>query len=124
MPPTRLLRGFLLLWFTTGLVLLVASLETVRAAFGGAHEANPHLALLGAAEAVGAALLLIPRAMRVGMAALLFTIGIAFLVHTALGQFRGDLLFYAAAVAFVGIHGPLTREQWRVAMSVTKNVNR
>jgi hypothetical protein len=120
MPPTRLLRGYLMLWFTTGLILLIASIETVQGAFG-AHQANPHVALLGAVEALGAALLLVPRTMRVGVAALLLTIGIAFLVHTVLGQFRGDLLLYAAAVAFVGIHGPLTSDQWRMALSLSRS---
>jgi len=116
MPPRRLLRAFLLLWFTTGLMLFFASIETVRAARGGPHHTNPHLALLGAVEALGAALFLVPRAMRVGAAALLLTIGIAFFVHTAIGEFRGDLLLYAATVAFVGVHGPLTRAQWRAAV--------
>lgn len=119
MPPKQLLRGFLLLWLTTGLVLLVASIETVWVALGGARHGNPHVALLGAVEALGATLFLVPRAMRIGVAALLGTIAIAFIVHSALGEFRGDLLMYAAAVAFVGIHGPLTRDQFKAA--VTRN---
>lgn len=117
MPPRRLLRGFLLLWLTTGVVLLVASLETVRTALGGARHANPHVALLGGVEALAAALFLAPRSMRLGAIALVLTIGLAFVVHTVLGEYRGDLLVYAAGVAFVGIHGPLTRDQWRAAFS-------
>lgn len=116
MPPRKLLRGFLALWLITGLVLLIASVETVRSALGSTQHANPHVALLGAVEALGAAFFLLPRAMRIGAAALLATIGVAFVVHTRLGEFRGDLMLYAAAVAFVDIHGPLTREQWRAAM--------
>ena len=43
----------------------------------------------------------------------LTTLGIAFLLHTLMGQFRGDLLLYAAAVVFVSVHGSLTGAQWR-----------
>jgi hypothetical protein len=114
-----LLRGFLLLWFTTGLVLLIGSIETVQLARGGSHHGNPHLVLLGAVEALGAALFMVPRTMRIGAAALLLTIGVAFVVHSVIGEFRGDLLVYAAAAAFVGIHGPLTRSQWGAALSTT-----
>ena len=34
--------------------------------------------------------------------------------HLALGEWRGDLLVYAAAVAFVAVHGPITPAQWRL----------
>ncbi len=117
MPPRRLLRGFLVLWLTTGVVLFVASLETVRTALGSARHVNPHLALLAGVEALGAALFLVPKLMRLVAIALVLTIGLAFVVHTILGEYRGDLLVYAAGVTFVGIHGPLTRDQWRAAFS-------
>jgi hypothetical protein len=106
------MRSFLLLWLVTGLVLLVASVRTVAEAVNGPH-ADPHLVILGAVEAVSALLFLWPRTMRPGAVGLLVTIGIAFLVHTMMGQFRGDLLLYAAAVVFVSVHGSLTGPQWR-----------
>jgi hypothetical protein len=59
----------------------------------------------------------VPRAMRVGAAGLLGAIATALGVHTALGQWRGDLLVYGAAVAFLAMHGPLTHSQWRAAFS-------
>ncbi len=117
MPPRSLLRGFLFLWLVTGIVLLIGSLETVRSAVGSSHHANPHLALLGSIEGFAAALFLVPRWMRVGAIGLLLTIFIAFAVHTALHEFRGDLLLYSATVLFVLIHGPLTPEQFRIALS-------
>jgi hypothetical protein len=120
MPPRSLLRGFLFLWLVTGIVLLIGSLETVRSAVGSSHHANPHLALLGSVEGLAAALFLVPRSMRVGAIGLLLTIFIAFAVHTALHEFRGDLLLYSATVLFVLIHGPLTREQFRVALTPTR----
>lgn len=52
---------------------------------------------------------------------MLLTIAIAFAVHTALGQFRGDLLVYGAVVLFVAIHGPLTATQYGAAVSRRRN---
>jgi hypothetical protein len=114
MPNRNVLRAFLALWIVTGLALLVGSVDTVLQALGG--RPNPHLALLGAVEAAAALLFLVPRTTRVGAAGLVTTIGVAFVVHAALGQFRGDLLVYAAAAAFVGLHRPLSREQLRTAL--------
>ena len=116
MPPRNLLRAFLALWFTTGMVVLVASLGTVRAAFGPAAHTNPHLVILGSIEAAAAVLFMIPQTFRAGAIGLLVVIGLAFITHVALGQFRGDLLLYGAAVYFALVHGPLTAAQWRAAM--------
>jgi hypothetical protein len=118
MPPRSLLRAFLALWIFTGVALLVGSVLTVREALAAGHHGNPHLMMLGSAEAVAALLFIVPRSMRVGAAGLLATIGIAFAVHTALGQWRGDLLVYGCVVAFVAVHGTLTRVQWRAAIGV------
>jgi hypothetical protein len=112
-----LLRSFLALWMVTGLVLLVASAVTVLEAWSGSPHANPHLALLGGIEAVAALLFVIPRTSRIGAVGLLATIGLAFVVHTGLGQFRGDLVVYGVAILFVMVHGPLTDSQWRAALS-------
>jgi membrane-associated HD superfamily phosphohydrolase len=117
MPPQRLMRSFLFLWLVTGVVLLVGSLETVNSALRSSAHANPHLVVLGSVEALAAALFLVPRSMRVGAIGLLVTIFTAFAVHTALHEFRGDLLLYAATVSFIVIHGPLTREQLQHTIS-------
>ena len=116
MPPQRLMRAFLFLWLATGVVLLYGSVETVRSALGPWHP-NPHLVILGSVEAAAAVLFLLPTWMRIGAIGLLSTIVVAFAVHGVLHEFRGDLLLYAAAVSFISIHGPLTREQIRVSMS-------
>ena len=115
MPPQSLLRAFLALWVVTGAALLVASVDTARETLGAAHP-NPHLALLGAAEAAAALLFLVPRTTRAGAVGLVTAIGIAFGVHAVLGQFRADLLVFAAAAAFVGVHRPLSRAQFRAAL--------
>src|SRR5262245_58154818 len=111
MPSRSLMRSFLLLWMVTGAVLLVGSVRTVVE--GAGSHPNPHLVLLGGVEALAALLFVVPRTMRLGAIGLLVTIGIAFVVHTVMGQFRGDLLLYAATVVFVSVHGPLTGSQWR-----------
>lgn len=118
MPPRGLLRSFLALWLVTGIALFIASIMTVADASAGARHFNPHLVLLGAIEALGAALFLVPRTMRFGAIVLLATIGVAFVVHSALGQFRADLLVYEADVAFIAIHGSLTSLQWRAAIGL------
>jgi uncharacterized membrane protein YphA (DoxX/SURF4 family) len=117
MPSRSLLRGFVALWGITGLVLFIASVSTVRVAASAATHADPHVAFLGAIEAGAAALFLLPRFMRVGAALLLATLAIAIAVHALLGQWRGDLIVYGAAVLFVAIHGPLTPAQWRAALA-------
>lgn len=118
MPPRNLLRSFLALWGAAGLLLLIASVNTVRGAATGTPHANPHVVLLGTIEAIAAALFLVPRTMRAGGAGLLATIAVAFIAHLILlGQFRGDLLLYTVAVLFVMVHGPLTGAQWRAALS-------
>lgn len=118
MPSRPLLRSFLALWLVAALVLLIGSIETVREGLLAGAHVNPHLVLLGGVEAIAAALFLVPRFMRTAAAALLATIAIAFVAHIALlGQFRGDLLVYAAVVLFVAVHGPLTTPQWRAAVA-------
>ena len=117
MPPRGLLRAFLALWLITGGVLLVASLTTIRAALAALDHANPHLVLIGSVEAAAAVLFLIPRTFRAGGIGLIVTIGVAFVTHLALSQFRGDLLLYGAVVCFALVHGPLTRAQWQGLIS-------
>ena len=107
MPTVPGAGSFVALWLTTGIVLLIGSLRTVI------ETGNPHLIALGSLEALSALLFLVPRTMRWGAVGLLVTIAIAFVVHAAMGQFRGDLLLYAATVVFVSVHGSLTGPQWR-----------
>jgi uncharacterized membrane protein YphA (DoxX/SURF4 family) len=115
MPPRSLLRGFLALWMLTGLMLFIGAVFTLRNVTQPAGHPNPHIALIGAVEAVAALLFLIPRTMRIGAVGLIVTIGAALAVHTIVGEFRGDLIVYGAVVTFVAIHGALTGPQWREA---------
>lgn len=117
MPPRNLVRAFVFLWWASGAMLAYGSVRTLIEALAAGRHHDPHVALLGAVEAVSAILFVIPRTMRAGAAGLLGTIAIAFVLHATLSQFRGDLVLYAACVTFVLVHGSLTRAQWRHAIA-------
>jgi uncharacterized membrane protein YphA (DoxX/SURF4 family) len=88
--------------------------RSLLAAFVLSTHPDPHLVLLGAVEAVSALLFLIPRTSRWGAAGLLLTLLVAWAAHAFLHEVRWDLLVYAAAVTFVAVHGPLSRDNWKV----------
>jgi uncharacterized membrane protein YphA (DoxX/SURF4 family) len=116
MPPLRLLRSFLALWWVVGIGLLALSVRTVALAFERGQVVDLHMALIGGVEAAAAILFLVPRTLRAGAAGLLLTIAIAWLAHAHAQVVRWDLAIDAAAVLFVAVHGPLTRDQWRRAL--------
>ena len=104
MTPGSLYRSFLILYRTTGLVLLLASVETVlHAAHGGTTD--PHVVVLASVEALAAVAFLVPRTMRLGASALLGVFALAFALHATRGELPLQLLAYAAAVLFVRAHG-------------------
>ena len=109
-------RSFIAFHLTLGLMLLFGSVRTAVEALAvhGSHP-NPHVAALGILEGAGAVLFLWPRSMRAGGVVLLLSIGLAVLVHAVDGQFRGDLLVYAAGTWFVMVHG----SAWGTAPRVT-----
>ena len=107
MPSAALVRAFVVQWWTSGVLLFFWSARTATQALHAGRSHDPHVALLGLVEGVAAILFLVPRTLRVGAVGLLATFAVAFLAHAALGEFRGDLLLYAAVVSFVAIHGPV-----------------
>jgi hypothetical protein len=116
MPPLRLLRSFLALWWILGCALLALSVRTVAHAFESGRVVDPHMALVGGVEAAAAILFLVPRTLRAGAGGVLLTIAIAWLAHAHGQPVRWDLAIDAAAVLFVAVHGPLTGEQWLRAL--------
>lgn len=107
MATPTLRRSFITFHLTLGLTLLFLSGRTAAHALGSATgQGDSHVAVLALVEAVGAALFLLPRTVRAGGVLLLLTIGLAVLVHLVSGQFRGDLVVYAAGTWFVIVHGP------------------
>lgn len=106
MPNETLRRSFIALHLTLGFALLYASVRTgLHALAPAAGPADAHVGLLACVEALGAALFLVPRTVRLGGAVLLFTLGLATVVHAVGGQVRVDLLVYAAGTWFVMVHG-------------------
>jgi non-ribosomal peptide synthetase component F len=106
MPNETLRRSFIALYLTLGFALLYASIRTALHALAPASGAvDAHVGLLACVEALGAALFLVPRSVRLGGAVLLCTLGLATVVHAVGGQVRVDLLVYAAGTWFVMVHG-------------------
>ena len=112
-PPRSLVRAFLALYVTLGLVVLFESVATVLAATGhGFHGPDRlHAQILGSVEAVAAVAFLVPRAMAVGATALLAIFALAFGLHILQGSPNLVLLVYGAGVLFVRVHG-VAGYQW------------
>lgn len=107
MPPRPLVRAFLALYVTLGVIVMVQSVQTVMAAIGGRFhpQDRTHAILLGSLESVAALLFLIPRTMRLGAAGLLLVFVVAFLRHAVGGEPPLALVVYGVAVLFVRVHG-------------------
>lgn len=107
MPPRPLVRAFLALYFTVGVIILIESVRTVMAALNGAMPPydRPHAIVLGSLEVLAALLFLIPRTMEAGAAGLLLVFAVAFGIHALQGAPPLPLLVYAVAVLFVRVHG-------------------
>ena len=107
MQPRSLVRAFLVLYVTVGVIVCAESVQTVLAALQGDFSAHdrPHALVLGGLEAVAAILFLIPQTMRWGAAGLLMIFALAFCLHAVGGHLNLDLLIFAAAVLFVRTHG-------------------
>ena len=100
-------RSLVAFHLVLGVGLLIGSVQTLLDATSNwGSRASLHLALLAGVEALGAALFLIPRTLRVGAALLLLALVVAFVTHGVLGHWRWDLAIFAAGTWFVAVHGP------------------
>jgi hypothetical protein len=97
---TRLRRAFTAFHLVLGLALLWGSVHTVLR--DGATDL--HAGVIGSIEALGATAFLMPRTLRLGALLLLATIVLAVVLHAARGEWRPDLLVYAAGVLLVAVH--------------------
>jgi hypothetical protein len=92
-----------LLRWTVGIVIAIASIQTVWRAYPEIHAAGHQgihawIALvLGGVETIGAVLFLLPQTLVAGGWILLAVFAAAFAFHGLQSDFRGDLLIYAAA---------------------------
>ena len=101
----RIRRAFLIFHLVLGLALLWGSVHTLL----HLGPTDLHARVVGTIEAVGAVAFLIPRTLRLGGVLLVLSIVGAFLVHAARGDWRPDLLVYAAGVVLVTVHGSAYR---------------
>jgi len=113
MPEPTLRRSFIAFHLVLGLGLLYLSVRSAVHALAGSGAADAHVAVVASVEALAALLFLLPRTLGAGGVLLLLTLGFATIEHLRLGQFRTDLLIYAAATWFVMVHG----SGWRVVIS-------
>ena len=98
-------RAFQLFHAVLGLGLLAMSLFALGHALHDLDE-HGHFAFVAGLEALGAVLLLIPRTVRWGGAALLVVLLPGFVNHLIRGEWEIQLLIFAAGVWFVMVHGP------------------
>lgn len=106
MQSRHLIRAFLVLWWTLGVLLLWYSLRMVTTTLSSPDAAaHLHIVILASLEALAALLFLVPRTMRVGGVSLLVIFAAAFAIHAVHREFASQLILYAAAVAFVVVHG-------------------
>ena len=101
----RIRRAFLIFHLMLGLALLWGSVHTLL----HLGPTDLHARIVGSIEAVGAVLFLIPRTLRLGGGLLVLSIVGAILVHAGMGDWRPDLLVYAAGVVLVIVHGSAYR---------------
>jgi uncharacterized membrane protein YphA (DoxX/SURF4 family) len=99
-PESHLRQAFTAFHWVLGLALLWASVHTVVHADPG----DLHAKVIGSLEALGAVAFLVPRTLRLGAGLLLVAILGAAVIHAARGEWRPDLLVYAAGVVLVLSH--------------------
>ena len=104
MTTALLRRSFTAFHWVLGLGIFWLSVQTLAWAARNTKHPNPHIIALAGAEAIGALLFLLPVTLRVGAALLLLTIASAAVVHGLMGEWRIDLLIYAAGVWLVATH--------------------
>jgi hypothetical protein len=110
-PLFSLAWAFMFLWWFLGAVLLGPSILIVVEALRSAPYTTLTLSVLAGIEAVSALFFMLPRAQRLGAAGLLITMLVVFVIHAAHHQYQWELFLYSAAVLFVAVHGPMSREQ-------------
>ena len=97
----RLRYAFLGFHLILGASLLWGSVHTVI----HLGPSDLHARVIGSIEALAALAFLIPATLRWGAGLLLLTLLAAAVVHAGRGEWRPDLLVYAAGVVLVGVHG-------------------
>ena len=106
MGSTNVIRAFIALWWTLGILLIVYSVQTAwQAISAGPTGLGVHVVALASIETIAALLFLVPRTMRAGGSCLLAVFAVAIVLHGIKGEFPSQLLLYGVAVSFVMSHG-------------------
>jgi hypothetical protein len=105
MAASALRRAFTVFHFVLGLGILFLAARTAIDGVTGTHGLQPLLAIGGGIEALGAALFLFPRTLRVGGSIMLFTMTTALILDSLSRHWRIDLLIYLASTYYVIVHG-------------------
>ena len=98
-------RAFTAFHLVLGLGILFLAARTVIDGVTGAHPLPPLLLIGAGIEALGAALFMVPRTLRMGGAIMLFTMTTVLFLDSLAGHLRIDLLIYLAGTCYVMVHG-------------------
>ena len=115
-PQTQLRRAFTAFHFCLGVALLWGSAHTVL----DLGPTDLHARVIGSVEALGAVAFLIPRMLRLGALLLIATIIPAAILHATRGEWRPDLLVYAAGVLLVMVHGRTSETSMEVVQAAMR----
>ena len=109
MAAPALRHAFTVFHSALGLGILFLAARTVIDGVTGAHPL-PLLLLIGAGiEALGAALFMVPRTLRMGGTIMLLTMTTALVLESLARHWRIDLLIYLAGTSYVMVHGTAGR---------------
>ena len=109
MEASVLRRAFTVFRLVLGLGILFLAARTAIDGVTGAHGLRPLWVIGGSIEALGAALFLFPRTLRVGGTIMLFTMTTALILDSLSRHLRIDLLIYLAGTCYVIVHGAAWR---------------
>jgi hypothetical protein len=98
-------RAFSIFHFVLGSGILLFAARTAVDSLTGAHSLPPLLVVGAGIEALGAALFIFPRTLRVGGTIMLFAMTTVLVLDGLSRRWRIDLLIYLAGTYYVMVHG-------------------
>jgi hypothetical protein len=113
MAAPTLRRAFTVFRLVLGLGILFLAARTAIDGVTGAHGLQPLWVIGGSIEALGAALFMFPRTLRVGGTIMLLTMTTVLILDSLSRHLRIDLLIYLAGTYYVIVHGAA----WRGAVT-------
>lgn len=105
MEAPALRRAFTVFRLVLGLGILFLAARTAIDGMTGAHGLQPLWVIGGSIEALGAALFMFPRTLRIGGSIMLLTMTSMLILDSVWRHLRIDLLIYLAGTYYVIAHG-------------------